>query len=173
MNDYVRAVAQAYASQDPQLRRIADQALKGILEEQERLNAQAFTIRQLVSLVFTGTSQPRETEAARNQATKAHNPSSPGFLEILQKAVAAAADASSVKLSDQVKNRIREIWVAEFRRSGRDLSAMEMAALLKAEGLALPVAQPAPSIGTVLGPLRRQYRPDGTDPTSQRGAPKG
>jgi hypothetical protein len=141
--DYLKSVAAAYGAGDPKLHEIGLKALKEMDELQTELQNQARMIRQLLARV----PKPPEPRPATVVAV-------------------VAEEANGAKLSDEMKERIRELYLGEYHRTRRWLTAQELVDRMRAGGVNFGVAQPVPSVGTVLAATRRQYEAAGAEHSS-------
>ncbi|SRR6266849_10389247 len=128
--DYVKPVAAAYGTGDPQVHEIGAQAIREIEELRRELYNQASMIREL--LTRAPKPQPKPVDAA------------------------PADEANGAKLSDQMKERIRAIALREWQTNKRWYTAQELVDTMLKAGINFGVAQPVPSVGTVLAATRRQ-----------------
>jgi len=156
--DYLKAVAAAYGSGDPKLYDIGQRALSEIEEARTELGAQAAMIRQFLNRI------PKASRPPESKGTT-------------QRVLPVVAQGNGGKLSDAMKDQIREYALGEFRLTGRWLTAQELVERMTNNGVNLGVSQPVPSVGTVLAAVRRQAeasdRPElPTEPASNGQHPK-
>jgi hypothetical protein len=137
--DYVRDIAQAYANQDPELEPRGRRVLEAIEQARLDLAAQATAIRHLLNVAPKAA--PRLVQAPPGSA--------PDFAR------------NGPGLSDELKRRVRAVWLEEMRRSGRDLNGPEVVELLRSEGVTFDVEKPHAAVGTVLYGARERYKASG------------
>jgi hypothetical protein len=149
MNDYVKPVAKAYGDGSPDLHSIAKRQLEKIDAERGALQAQAYTIRQLIGLrpppsaPVNHIAHVVETGATSDHVSTAPSP--------------PTSQSPPSYITDEQKRIAREIWMAE-RQGGRDLSSQEVVDLMRGRGIAFGVAQPAAAIGMTLASIRREWQ---------------
>jgi len=131
--DYLKAVAAAYGAGDPRLHDIGEKALREIDGIRAELAAQGAMIRQLMGRVPGRQLSLSETGSAGLKVAEGGG-----------------------RLSEAMKDQIREYAQREYDSSGRWLSPQELVDRMGANGVTLDVSQPIPSVGTVLAALRKQ-----------------
>jgi hypothetical protein len=140
MKDFVKAVAAAYGNGDPHTHEIGTKAMKEIDELRRELQSQSYMIKELLARV-PKPPEPRPVTSVTR----------------------ATADPNDGKLSDEMKNKIRALYLGEYRRQHRWLTAQELVDQMLANGENFGVAQPVPSVGTVLAAARRQHASQGQE----------
>jgi len=141
--DYLRTVAAAYGANDSRMGEIAQKALQEIDQTVEDLQSQASMIRKLLG---------RATKALPKPVTTVKVISTPFPEEV------------GAKLTDSLKDQIREYAINEFRLTNRWLTAQELVERMRSSGTNFGVSQPVPSVGTVLAAARKQYEASDQNP---------
>jgi hypothetical protein len=130
--DYIKPVAAAYGTGDPAVHEIGAKAIREIEDLRRELQNQASMIRELMARVPKP--PPRAVEAAPRTAD----------------------EPNGAKLSDEMKDKIRDLALREWHVNKRWFTAQELVDEMRKAGINFGVAQPVPSVGTVLAAARRQ-----------------
>lgn len=152
MNDFVKAVAAAYGSGDPNLHQIGEKALAELAAIRGEARTQEEMIRQLLS---------RAPKAA--PVIKPPIPVVP-VIEPESPAGGPARNGSVTqvtlngKLTDEMKELIRELWTTEYSGSRQELNAQEVVDRLAEKGFKFAHTNPTAVVGTVIHAAKRRVK---------------
>jgi hypothetical protein len=152
MEDFVKPVAAAYGSGDPDLHQIGSKALAELAAIRGEARTQEEMIRQLLGRapkadpVVKPPAPAAPTLKPQPQPAPNPTPIPNGHITV------------NGKLDDEMKEMIRELWTAEYRRSQNELTAQEVVDRLAERGFKFGHTNPTAVVGTVIHAAKRRVK---------------